>query len=127
MRRLNRLSLLAYQQAAKRRPQWSNHRRSIATHPYSHHATALSVLPTSVDTSAADYKENARHFGDAMARLQELHGKIEIGGPQKAREKHVARGKMLPREYASKAISIDRILIDNVAVSQPLWIQAHLS
>lgn len=34
-----------------------------------------------------------------MARMTELHAKIAKGGPQKARDKHIARGKMLPREY----------------------------
>ena len=34
-----------------------------------------------------------------MSQLEDLHRKIAQGGPQKARDKHVARGKMLPREY----------------------------
>ena len=74
--------------------------RSIATHTYNHHATQLSVLPSKVDTSSKDYKENAAQFNDVMAQMRELHARIEKGGPEKAREKHVARGKMLPREYA---------------------------
>ncbi len=36
---------------------------------------------------------------ELMARMTELHARIAQGGSQKAREKHVARGKMLPREY----------------------------
>lgn len=72
--------------------------RPIATHTISHHASALSVLPTNVDTSSVDFKENAAHFGELLAGMRELHQKIEQGGPLKAREKHVARGKMLPRE-----------------------------
>ncbi len=38
-------------------------------------------------------------MGEVMARMQELHKKIEGGGSAKARDKHIARGKMLPREY----------------------------
>ena len=38
-------------------------------------------------------------MGEVMAKMNELHAKIERGGPEKARQKHVARGKMLPREY----------------------------
>ncbi|MCJ1372149.1 hypothetical protein MMC20_003371 [Loxospora ochrophaea] len=72
--------------------------RSIATHTYAHHASAVSVLPTSVDTSSPDYQINAQQMGDLMAQMNDLHAKIEIGGPQKAREKHLARGKMLPRD-----------------------------
>lgn len=80
---------------------WQRQSRSIATHTFSHHASALSVLPTNVDTSLAEFKENAAQFGELLASMRELHQKIEQGGAQKAREKHVARGKMLPREYVT--------------------------
>ncbi|KAI9695847.1 MAG: Methylcrotonoyl-CoA carboxylase beta chain, mitochondrial [Candelina mexicana] len=35
---------------------------------------------------------------ELLAQLSELHLKIAQGGPQSAREKHIARGKMLPRD-----------------------------
>lgn len=73
--------------------------RTVATHTYRHHAKAISVLPTSVDKSSAQYQDNARQMAEVMARMQELHKKIQEGGSVKAREKHIARGKMLPREY----------------------------
>ena len=75
--------------------------RAIATHTYNHHASALSVLPSNVDKSSSDYIENAKQMGEVMARMEELHKKIEGGGSAKAREKHIARGKMLPREYVA--------------------------
>ena len=74
--------------------------RLIATHTHAHHASAVQILPTNVDTFATDYKENARQMGEVMARMSELHARIERGGPEKSRQKHTARGKMLPREYA---------------------------
>lgn len=73
--------------------------RSIATHAHAHHASAVSILPTNVDTSTIDYKENATQMGEVMAKMNELHARVERGGPEKARQKHIARGKMLPREY----------------------------
>ena len=99
MRVSTRLSLRAKQRVFQARTPYRVQRRPVATHPYSHHAAALSILPTNVDTSSTEYKNNARQFGDVMARMQELHRKIEQGGSQKAREKHIAKGKMLPREY----------------------------
>jgi len=75
------------------------HVRCVATHIFDHHASALSILPSKVDQSSEDFKENEKQMSDAMASMQVLHQKIELGGPVKAREKHVARGKMLPREY----------------------------
>ncbi|KAL8941443.1 MAG: hypothetical protein Q9216_002248 [Gyalolechia sp. 2 TL-2023] len=72
--------------------------RSIATHTYAHHAKQLSILPTNVDTSSPTYKQNAAQYSELTARLQELHQTIERGGPEKAREKHINRGKMLVRD-----------------------------
>ncbi|KAL9027051.1 MAG: hypothetical protein Q9196_004373 [Gyalolechia fulgens] len=72
--------------------------RSIATHTYSHHAKQLSILPTTVDTSSPTYKQNGAQYSELMAQLLKLHQKIERGGPEKAREKHVNRGKMLVRD-----------------------------
>ena len=56
------------------------------------------MLPTSVDTSAPEFRENAAQMDQVMSRLHELHMKISRGGPAKATDKHVARGKMLVRE-----------------------------
>ena len=72
--------------------------RRIATYTTTHHASLLSILPTNVDKSSADYRENAAHMAEVLARMEALHRQIEEGGPAKARAKHVARGKMPPRE-----------------------------
>ena len=95
---------------------WQQFNRSIGTHTYSHHAAALSVLPTKVDLSSVNYKENASHMGEVMARMRELHQKIEEGGPLKAREKHMARGKMLPREYVNAPLAMSVHTADIVVV-----------
>ncbi len=73
-------------------------RRYIAVHTHSQHASSLSVLQTAVDTSTAEFKENSTRMNELLASLEELHGKIAAGGSMKARNKHVARGKMLARE-----------------------------
>lgn len=94
-RKLGPLALRAYRHSVG---PWRIQHRAVATHTYSHHAAALSVLSSNVDTVSWDYKENVRQLGEVMARTQELHRKVEQGGPEKAKEKHVKRGKMLPRE-----------------------------
>ena len=48
-------------------------------------------------------------MGEVMARMQELHKKIQEGGSGKAREKHIARGKMLPREYVNRVAEVSRL------------------
>ncbi|KAF2279604.1 methylcrotonoyl-CoA carboxylase-like protein subunit beta [Westerdykella ornata] len=78
--------------------------RRIATFTHSHHAEAVSVIPTKVDTSSPEFKENKAQMDEAIARMAELHSKIAQGGPPKAREKHVQRGKMLVRDRITALI-----------------------
>jgi len=78
--------------------------RGVATHCTPNQANAISVLPTIVDPSSEEYKENARQMGEVMERLEELTKKIRQGGPLKAREKHIARKKMLPRDRVTALI-----------------------
>ncbi|KAH8647433.1 carboxyl transferase [Tricladium varicosporioides] len=78
--------------------------RGVATHCTSNQANAISILPTAIDTSSEEYKENVRQMAEVMVRLEELTKKIHQGGPPKAREKHIARKKMLPRDRVSALI-----------------------
>ncbi|KAF4629805.1 hypothetical protein G7Y89_g8342 [Cudoniella acicularis] len=78
--------------------------RGVATHCPPSQANAISILPTIVDPSSEEYKENARQMGEVMARLEELTKKIHQGGPPRAREKHIARKKMLPRDRVTALI-----------------------
>lgn len=78
--------------------------RCLATFTPPSQSNAISVLPTLVDPSSEEYKENARQMGEVMAKLEELTRKIHLGGPPKAREKHIARRKMLPRDRLTALI-----------------------
>ncbi|KAK1238348.1 hypothetical protein MKX07_006494 [Trichoderma sp. CBMAI-0711] len=79
-------------------------RRSAATLTPPHQAAAISRLPTNVDPSSDEFKENQRQMAEVTARLQELASTIQKGGPQKARDKHIARKKMLPRDRVAALI-----------------------
>lgn len=72
--------------------------RGVANYVPPHQAQAISILPTSIDTSSPEYQENAKGMGEVIANLETLTKKIRLGGPPKAREKHLARKKMLPRD-----------------------------
>ncbi|KAL8733203.1 MAG: hypothetical protein Q9166_002220 [cf. Caloplaca sp. 2 TL-2023] len=78
--------------------------RPIATHTYSHHAKQLSILPTAVDSSSPTFRQNASDFNVLMFQMQDLHHKIEKGGTEKARERHLAKGKMLVRDRITALI-----------------------
>ena len=58
----------------------------------------MAVLKSAVNTRSAEFQANA----DAMRRLvEDLRRQVDTvreGGGAPAREKHVARGKLLPRE-----------------------------
>lgn len=43
-------------------------------------------------------------MGEAMARLEQLTRRAQQGGPAKARDKHIARKKMLPRDRVTALI-----------------------
>ncbi|KAL8686047.1 MAG: hypothetical protein Q9218_007383 [Villophora microphyllina] len=74
------------------------HSRTIATHTYSHHARALSILPTDIDTSSPTYKQNATAYTTLLSSISSLHQKNSLGGPPRAREKHLAKGRLLVRD-----------------------------
>ncbi|PWY96434.1 3-methylcrotonyl-CoA carboxylase, subunit beta [Aspergillus sclerotioniger CBS 115572] len=78
--------------------------RCVASYTHPHHASAISVLPTAVDTSSSDFKDNAQQMQELLDRMTNLHSTISQGGPQKAKDKHLARGKMLPRDRVTALI-----------------------
>lgn len=78
--------------------------RAVANLTPPHQAAAISRLQTNVDPSSDEYKENQEHMSAVMSRMQELSQKIQRGGPEKAREKHLARKKMLPRDRVTALI-----------------------
>ena len=70
------------------------------------------MLPTAVDKSTPDYKENADQLNQVMNRFADLHAKISQGGPQKNKDKHTQRGKMLPRDRISALIDPGSLLLE---------------
>ncbi|KIW70730.1 hypothetical protein PV04_02971 [Phialophora macrospora] len=78
--------------------------RSAATFTHPRYAQAISVLPTVVDKSSPEFKDNATELGDIMSQYAALHLKISQGGPEKARKKHIERGKMLARDRVTALI-----------------------
>ncbi|KAF8460289.1 methylcrotonoyl-CoA carboxylase subunit beta [Kalaharituber pfeilii] len=72
--------------------------RPIATQSYTHFEKAVSVIRSNVDTSSEEYKQNAAQMADITDSLRQLHQRIKQGGPEKARQKHIERKKILPRD-----------------------------
>ena len=55
-------------------------------------------LQTSVDVNAAEFRANAERMRTLVAELRGRREEAALGGPERARARHIARGKLLPRE-----------------------------
>ena len=64
----------------------------------------LAILSSSIDKNAAEFRANAEHMRALTAELQARRAEAALGGSEKARERHVSRGKLLPRERVMNLI-----------------------
>jgi 3-methylcrotonyl-CoA carboxylase beta subunit len=64
----------------------------------------LAILSSTVDVNAAEFRANAERMRGLVEELNERRAAAALGGPQRARERHVARGKLLPRERVMNLI-----------------------
>src|SRR5882672_5764352 len=58
----------------------------------------MPVLDTSIDPRSDEYRANAQSLRTQVGELRELLARIAEGGGAQARDRHVARGKLLPRD-----------------------------
>jgi hypothetical protein len=58
----------------------------------------MTVLKTQLNPRSADFQANVAAMETVVSDLHEKVDKIALGGPEAARQKHLARGKLLPRE-----------------------------
>ncbi|KAK8122144.1 methylcrotonoyl-CoA carboxylase beta chain- mitochondrial [Apiospora sp. TS-2023a] len=78
--------------------------RAVSSYTAPYQANAISVIQTNVDSTSDEFKENERAMGEAMERLERLTRAAQQGGSAKAREKHLARKKLLPRDRVTALI-----------------------
>ncbi|KAG6082087.1 hypothetical protein E4U16_006581 [Claviceps sp. LM84 group G4] len=101
--------------------------RTIANLTPSHHAAALSRLPTAIDPSSDSFRQNASQMAALTARLADLTRTAQRGGPDKAREKHLARNKMLPRERITALIDPGSTFLElSPLAGHELYPEAHV-
>jgi 3-methylcrotonyl-CoA carboxylase beta subunit len=61
-------------------------------------------LTSALDTASDAFRRNAEVNRALAAELRERTARVRLGGPEAARERHVARGKLLPRERVDRLI-----------------------
>ncbi len=58
----------------------------------------MTRIASRVDAGGAEFRENAAHMAALADDLRHRQAQAALGGGEEARAKHVARGKLLPRE-----------------------------
>src|SRR5215813_1496406 len=61
-------------------------------------AADMTILSSTVDTRSDAFKRNAEAMRALVDDLRQRTEKVRLGGGEEARKRHVARGKLLPRE-----------------------------
>ncbi|MEL7199687.1 MAG: carboxyl transferase domain-containing protein [Pseudomonadota bacterium] len=62
------------------------------------------VLTTKLDREAPETKARAAHNKALASDLREAVAKASFGGPERSRERHTSRGKLLPRERVERLL-----------------------
>ena len=64
----------------------------------------MPILDTQLNARSADFQANAQAMRSVVDDLQAQLARVAAGGPQAARDKHVARGKLLPRARVQRLL-----------------------
>jgi 3-methylcrotonyl-CoA carboxylase beta subunit len=64
----------------------------------------VAILESSTDSQSKEFRANAAQMRALVDELTKRRTEAALGGHEKAREKHVARGKLLPRERVARLI-----------------------
>jgi len=64
----------------------------------------VAILESSTDAQSKEFRANAAQMRALVDELNRRRAEAALGGNEKAREKHVARGKLLPRERVARLI-----------------------
>ncbi len=64
----------------------------------------MAVIQSRVSTASETYLENQKHHQALSAQLRDLAGRVALGGDERARQRHLSRGKMLPRERINRLL-----------------------
>src|SRR5215468_8347305 len=64
----------------------------------------MAILVSLVDTKSLEFRTNAARMSELIEELNRRRAEAALGGPTRARERHTARGKLLPRERVLRLI-----------------------
>ena len=61
-------------------------------------------ITSKINPDSPDFRANAEAMETLVADLREKVGKIALGGSERSRERHIGRGKLLPRERVERLL-----------------------
>jgi 3-methylcrotonyl-CoA carboxylase beta subunit len=64
----------------------------------------MPTIKTKIKSDSNDFAKNDAANRQLAVELKEIHAKVAEGGSDRAREKHLARGKLLPRDRVRKLV-----------------------
>ncbi|MGI9235517.1 MAG: methylcrotonoyl-CoA carboxylase, partial [Woeseiaceae bacterium] len=67
----------------------------------------MPVIKTKVERSSEDFKKNAESHLALLDNLREIDAYVMKGGTERSREKHLSRGKLLPRDRVRALLDED--------------------
>ncbi len=66
----------------------------------------MSIFRSAINTSSDEFRHNAETMRQLNQDLKQQVARINLGGPEEARAKHLKRGKLLPRERINQLIDV---------------------
>ena len=58
----------------------------------------MAILTSDISTGSQEFRDNAQRMQSLVAEMREKALATELGGSEESRERHIKRGKLLPRE-----------------------------
>src|SRR5690606_32491436 len=66
----------------------------------------MSVIQSNISPSTDAFRANAERMRALVDEISAKARVVEQGGPEEARERHVSRGKLLPRERLAQLLDL---------------------
>ena len=72
----------------------------------------MPVIETRVDRSSEDFEKNSKAHEALAEELREVDEYVMQGGPERSRERHLKRGKLLARDRVKTLLDDDTHFLD---------------
>jgi 3-methylcrotonyl-CoA carboxylase beta subunit len=79
-------------------------RRAARSENFDDEGKSVTTFKSTIDAASPEFRANAAAMRNLIVELQERRAKAAEGGSQRARERHLSRGKLLPRERVTALI-----------------------